>query len=282
MANKERRSYKDKAYWGAASVELLKKMIAIPSLSKQENKVADLIKDEIEAYGIPILRINNNIIAFNKNFNAKNPSIILNSHHDTVPPNSNYTKNPFEASEVDGKLYGLGSNDAGGSLSSLIHCFIALYEEKLNYNLILIASAEEEISGKNGVELVFNAEEFRNLYVGHSDDFALVGEPTLLQMAVAERNLMVIDAATKGVAGHAARNEGTSALYKAVDDIALIKSFYFEKDSDLLGPVKTTVTVIHTDNKAHNVVPDSCHYVIDCRINEQYTFEEVLNILQNM
>jgi acetylornithine deacetylase len=157
---------------------------------------------------------------------------------------------------------------------------MALYEEKLNYNLILIASAEEEISGKNGIELVFKTPSFRDIYPGHSGDFAIVGEPTLMQMAVAERGLMVMDAVTKGVAGHAARNEGDSALYRAIDDIIKIKNFHFEKKSDLLGPVKTTVTVIHTENKIHNVVPDTCHYVIDCRINEKYSFEEVLSLLQ--
>jgi acetylornithine deacetylase len=151
----------------------------------------------------------------------------------------------------------------------------------MNYNLILIASAEEEISGKNGVELVFNSPTFKEIYKGHPQDFALVGEPTLMQMAVAERGLMVIDATTKGIPGHAARNEGDSALYKAVEDINVIKNLKFEKDSDLLGPVKTTVTVINTENKSHNVIPDSCNYVIDCRINELYTFDEVLNNLRS-
>lgn len=282
MTRKERRSYKDKAYWGNASVELLKKMIAIPSLSRQEDAVATLIQNELEAYGIPVLRIGHNVIAMSAHFKADKPSIILNSHHDTVPPNPHYTQNPFDPKVENGQLFGLGSNDAGGCLSSLIHGFVALYEEELYYNLILIASAEEEISGKNGIELVFKNASFRDIYPGHMADFAIVGEPTLMHMAVAERGLMVIDAVTRGVAGHAARHEGESALYKATDDIMKIQNFRFEKNSDLLGPVKTTVTVIHTENKIHNVVPDTCHYVMDCRINEKYSFEEVLSILQAM
>ena len=281
MVRKELKSYKDTAYWSEAAVDLLKDMIATPSLSREENAVADLIQSYIESFDIQTIRIKNNIIALSKTFDPSRPSIILNSHHDTVPPNTKYTKDPFKPLVEDGKLFGLGSNDAGGCLSSLIHCFLALYNSDLKQNLILIASAEEEISGRNGIELVFNDDHFKSVLKGHRSDFAIVGEPTLMQMAVAERGLMVIDAHTKGIPGHAAREEGESALYKAIDDIYFIKNHRFPKDSDLLGPVKTSVTVIHTDNKAHNVVPDSCHYVIDCRINEQYTFEEVLTELKS-
>jgi acetylornithine deacetylase len=280
MERRELKSYKDINYWSDAALFLLKEMIAIPSLSKQEDKLADLLEEYLASYGLKPLRILNNVICFNQSFDANKPSVILNSHHDTVPPNSNYTHDPFEPVVKDGKLFGLGSNDAGGCLTSLIHCFLALYNENLKYNLILIASAEEEISGKNGVEFVFTDERFTSHYSSHKDDFAIIGEPTLMQMAVAERGLMVIDAVTKGTPGHAAREEGESALYKAVDDIHFIKNHRFSLDSDLLGPVKTSVTVIHTENKAHNVVPDTCSYVIDCRINEKYTFQDILEELR--
>jgi acetylornithine deacetylase len=281
MMKKERKSYNNIDFWSHSAIDFLAKMIAVPSLSRQEDNVAKLIQSEIESFDIKVLKIQNNVIAFSKNFDQQKPSIILNSHHDTVPANSNYTKDPLKAIYEDGKLYGLGSNDAGGCLTSLIHCFIALYEHNLKYNLILIASAEEEISGKNGIEAVFNSDQFKNIYTGHQDDFAIVGEPTLMQMAVAERGLMVVDAVCEGVAGHAAREEGISALYKAIDDISKIRSYEFPKNSELLGPVKTSVTVINTENKAHNVVPNQCQYVIDCRINEQYTFTEILETLQN-
>jgi acetylornithine deacetylase len=281
MEKRELRSSEDTAYWSDAALHLLKKMIATPSLSKQEDGVAEAIQQYIESYGVNTLRIKNNVIAFSKFFDPAKPSIVLNSHHDTVPPNTQYTKDPYHPAIEDEKLFGLGSNDAGGCLSCLIHTFLALYNTQLEYNLIIIASAEEEISGKNGVELVFNSEEFRSVYKGHPDDFAIVGEPTLMQMAVAERGLMVIDAVTKGIPGHAAREEGESALYKAVEDINFIKNHRFPLDSDLLGPVKTSVTVIQTENKAHNVVPDTCSYVIDCRINEKYTFQKVLDELSS-
>lgn len=267
-------------YEGA--VTLLQSMIATSSLSREEYGTAALIEAYIHSYNIPTDRIQNNVIAYSKHFDASKPSIILNSHHDTVKPNPKYTRNPYAADIEDGKLYGLGSNDAGGCLVSLINTFIAYYDSNLTYNFILIASAEEEISGAGGVELVFNSEEFKARYTGHPDDFAIVGEPTLMQMAVAERGLMVIDATCHGVAGHAAREEGDSALIKACKDIIAISHHSLSKVSDLLGPVKMSPTVIQTENKAHNVVPATCDYVIDCRINELYTFEEVLSSLRSL
>jgi acetylornithine deacetylase len=209
----------------------------------------------------------------NKNFDENKPTILLNSHHDTVKPNSAYTRDPFTAEIDEGKLYGLGSNDAGGCLVSLMMTFLHFYnDDNLNYNLAFAATAEEEISGANGIQSA--------LPFLPGIDFAIVGEPTLMQMAVAERGLMVLDCKAVGKAGHAARNEGENAIYKAMTDIAWMYGFQFEKVSDLLGPVKMSVTSIETENKAHNVVPAECRFVVDVRVNERYTMEEVLQIIQ--
>jgi acetylornithine deacetylase len=181
--------------------------------------------------------------------------------------------NPFDPIIKDGKLFGLGSNDAGGCLVSLLACFVHYYHKpNLNYNLVIAATAEEEISGKNGVEALIPQLPPIN--------FAIVGEPTLLNLAIAERGLMVVDAKAVGVAGHAARNEGENALYKAVKDIEWIRQHHFEKVSDLLGPVKMTVTSFTTENKQHNMVPASAEYLIDIRVNELYPFEEILKTLK--
>ncbi|MBX9733510.1 MAG: M20/M25/M40 family metallo-hydrolase, partial [Chitinophagaceae bacterium] len=207
-------------------------------------------------------------------FDSSKPTILLNSHHDTVKPNKAYTRDPFDASIIDGKLYGLGSNDAGGCLVSLITCFLYYYEKQnLKYNLLLAATAEEEISGKNGVEIL--------LPTLPTIDFAIVGEPTQLNLAVAERGLLVVDAIVKGKAGHAARNEGDNAIYKAIEDIQWIQQYQFDRVSHLLGPVKVTVTSFHTDNIQHNVVPASAEYLLDIRVNELYSFDEVITILRN-
>jgi acetylornithine deacetylase len=214
------------------------------------------------------------VYAGNTHFDSSKPTILLNSHHDTVKPNKNYTLDPFTPIEKDGKLFGLGSNDAGGPLVSLIATFLHFSQQKnLKYNLMLAASAEEEISGKEGIELVLP-------HLGIID-CAIVGEPTQMQMAVAERGLMVIDCIAHGKAGHAARNEGENAIYKALKDIEWFQSYQFPKVSDLLGPVKMSVTVIETDNKAHNVVPPQCKFVVDTRVNELYTFEEVLQTISD-
>ncbi|MBR2649487.1 MAG: M20 family metallo-hydrolase [Sediminibacterium sp.] len=265
-------SHKQELYQPAIS--LLQQLIATPSFSKEEDKTADIITIYLEKSGVKTSRYLNNIWAVNKYFNASKPTILLNSHHDTVKPNKGYTRDPFEPEIVDNKLFGLGSNDAGGCLVSLIACFLYYYEEKnLKYNLILAATAEEEISGKNGVEVL--------LPVLPPIDFAIVGEPTLLNLAIAERGLLVIDAVVKGRAGHAARNEGDNAIYKAIQDIQWIQQYQFDKVSDFLGSVKITVTSFHTDNKQHNVVPASAEYLLDIRVNELYTFEEVITILQH-
>ncbi|MBX9779578.1 MAG: M20 family metallo-hydrolase [Chitinophagaceae bacterium] len=265
-------SHKQELYQPAIS--LLQQLIAIPSFSKEEDKTADTINSFLEKVGVKTNRYLNNIWAVNKYFDSSKPTILLNSHHDTVKPNKGYTRDPFEPEIVDNKLFGLGSNDAGGCLVSLIACFLYYYEEKnLKYNLILAATAEEEISGKNGVEVL--------LPVLPPIDFAIVGEPTLLNLAIAERGLLVIDAVVKGRAGHAARNEGDNAIYKAIQDIQWIQQYQFDKVSDFLGSVKITVTSFHTDNKQHNVVPASAEYLLDIRVNELYTFEEVITILQH-
>jgi acetylornithine deacetylase len=251
------------------ALELLKELISIPSFSKEEHETAGAISRFLAVRSIEHSWVGNNIYALNKHFDASKPTLLLNSHHDTVKPNKSYTLDPFSPIVKDGKLYGLGSNDAGGALVSLIACFIHFYEkEGLAYNIVLAATAEEEISGPNGIEYTLK-------YIPQPD-CAIVGEPTLLNMAIAERGLMVLDCTAKGRSGHAARNEGDNAIMKAVKDINWFSNYQFPKVSDLLGPVKMTVTVIETDNKAHNVVPDSCRYVADIRVNECYNFEEVL------
>lgn len=255
------------------AVGLLKQLISTPSFSKEENDTAQIICDFFNVHGVSFARVGNNIYAKNKYYDAAKPSILLNSHHDTVLPNKGYTMDPFTPVVKDGKLYGLGSNDAGGCLVSLIACFLHFYElQNTRHNVVFAASAEEEISGVNGIELVLP-------YLGHID-FGIVGEPTKLEMAVAERGLMVIDCVAHGKAGHAARKEGENALYKAIDDINWIRDYQFNKVSDLLGESRLTVTVIDTENKQHNVVPSQCRFVIDVRVNELYSFDEILDALR--
>lgn len=253
--------------------QLLKKLIATPSFSKEEDSTATIIETFLQSHSVKTNRVQNNIWATNLHYDAVKPTILLNSHHDTVKPNKGYTIDPFSPIEKEGKLFGLGSNDAGGCLVSLIACFLYFYDHiDLPCNIILIASAEEEISGFNGIELA--------LKEVPTIDFGIVGEPTLLEMAIAERGLMVLDVEATGVAGHAAREEGENALYKILPDIEWFKTFQFDRVSDLLGAVKMTVTVIETDNKAHNVVPSICKMVVDVRVNELYSFEEILATIQ--
>jgi acetylornithine deacetylase len=255
------------------AVLLLKQLIATPSFSKEEQDTANIISTFFEQQGVQYERVGNNIYAKNKHYNISKPTILLNSHHDTVFPNKGYTLNPFTPLEKEGKLFGLGSNDAGGCLVSLIATFIHFYkQENTAYNIVFAASAEEEISGVNGIELLLPK-------LGKID-FGIVGEPTQLEMAVAERGLMVIDCIAQGRAGHAAREEGENALYKAMEDINWIRNFKFEKVSALLGECRLSVTVIETDNKQHNVVPGQCKFVMDARINELYNFDEVQEIFK--
>jgi acetylornithine deacetylase len=274
MATKEQALAMTKEQLHQDAINLLKKLIATPSFSKEEENTAAIIENFLHDRGCKTHRHLNNIWAPNKYFDESKPTILLNSHHDTVKPNKSYTLDPFTPVEKDGKLFGLGSNDAGGSLVSIISLFLHFHDkEYLKYNLVLGISAEEEISGKNGVEAL--------LSVLPAIDCAIVGEPTLLQMAIAERGLMVLDCIAQGKAGHAARNEGENAIYKAIADIDWIQNFQFQKVSPFLGPVKMTVTSIETENKAHNVVPSDCKFVIDVRLNELYSHEEVLDTIEN-
>ena len=265
---------KDVAILQSNAIDLLKQLIATPSFSKEEDNSSALIKTFLENHSAKAEQFLYNIWSKNKYFDTSKPTILLNSHHDTVKPNKGYTLDPFSPIEKDGKLFGLGSNDAGGSLVSLMATFLYFYEKKdLKYNIVLAATAEEEISGHNGIEILLPQ-------LGKID-FAIVGEPTQMQMAVAEKGLMVLDCIANGKAGHAAREEGENSIYKAITDIEWFSSFKFEKVSDLLGPNKMSVTVIETDNKAHNVVPAQCKFVVDCRVNELYTFEEMLEIIKS-
>ena len=269
----------DYHYRTSSAVSLLTKLIAIPSLSRQENITADCIEAFFAEHGIPTQRRGNNIFAVNKFFDGKKPSILLNSHHDTVPPNESYTRDPFNPLIDNGKIYGLGSTDAGASLACLVSAFIHFYENCSSLcNLVIAASAEEEISGKNGIEMLFTDPLFKGLF-SMPGSFALVGEPTQLQLAIAEKGLLVLDCAAFGSAGHAARNEGENAIYNAMEAINWIKNYKFPKISLLLGAVQMSVTSISTENRSHNVTPASCHFVIDVRLNELYSHEEVLEII---
>jgi acetylornithine deacetylase len=262
------------------AIALLKKLIATPSFSKEEDKTADVLEDFLKQRSITTHRHLNNVWCVNRYYDAEKPSVLLNSHHDTVKPNAQYTKNPFEALEQEGKLYGLGSNDAGGALVSLIATFLYYYDNNnLKYNIAFVASAEEEISGRNGIEAVWNQEDFAP--IASKIELAIVGEPTLTNLAIAEKGLLVLDATAFGKAGHAAREEGENAIYKAMQDIAWLNSFKFPKVSPLLGPVKMSVTAISTENKAHNVVPAQCSFVVDVRVTDVYTHEEVLETIKN-
>ncbi|MEM8525094.1 MAG: M20 family metallo-hydrolase [Bacteroidota bacterium] len=253
-------------------ISLLQQLIAAPSLSRQEVETASILELFLQAEGSSTRRLRNNIWSKNKHFDSNKPSILLNSHHDTVKAAASYTRNPYDASIEDGKLYGLGSNDAGGALVTLLATFLHFYDrEDLAYNLIFAASAEEEISGKNGIALLLP--ELGEIVVG------IVGEPTLMQMAVAEKGLMVVDGIARGKSGHAAREEGENAIHKAIQDIEYIKNLELEKVSPLLGKTKMTVTQINAGTQ-HNVVPDECSFVIDVRTNECYSNQEVFEILQ--
>jgi acetylornithine deacetylase len=253
----------------AEVIDLLKELISTPSFSKEEDQTAGILCRFFALRGIVHTRIGNNVYALNKYYDPTRPTVLLNSHHDTVRPNKGYTLDPFAPLEKDGRLYGLGSNDAGGALVALTGTFLYYYEQQdLKYNVAIAASAEEEISGKEGIELILP--ELKNIV------FGIVGEPTQMQMAIAEKGLLVLDCIAAGQAGHAARNEGVNAIYMALKDVEWFSSFRFPRVSDLLGPVKMSVTVIQTENKAHNVVPPQCSFVADVRVNELYSFEDIM------
>jgi acetylornithine deacetylase len=251
----------------AEAIALLKKLISIPSFSKEEGETAEAIANFLIKKGVAPQRQGNNVWAFLTPFEAIRPTIWLNSHHDTVKPNTGYTKDPFLAEEQEGKLFGLGSNDAGGPLVALIATFCHFLGKDLPFNLLLVASAEEEISGSQGISSLIS--------ILPPADLVLVGEPTQMRLAVAEKGLLVLDATIKGKAGHAAREEGVNAIYLALNDLEKVKAFKFSKVSPLLGPTKVSCTVIHAGEQ-HNMVPELCRYVLDIRVNELYSHEEVL------
>ncbi|GAA4906774.1 M20 family metallo-hydrolase [Mucilaginibacter defluvii] len=262
----------DKQHLFQQAVQLLQQLIATPSFSKEEDRTADLIEQFLKQHGIDVHRKLNNLWAWNKHFDPAKPTILLNSHHDTVKPNSGYTRDPFDAKIEDGKLYGLGSNDAGGCLVSLIAVFLYFYEQEgLKYNFCLATTAEEEISGVNGLELIIPD-------LGELS-FGIVGEPTQMHLAIAEKGLMVLDCASHGKAGHAAREEGDNAIYKALTDIEWFRNFRFPKESEVFGPVKMSVTIINAGSQ-HNVVPASCTFTVDVRVTDAYRNEEVLEIIR--
>lgn len=254
-------------------VKLLRTLISIESISKEESKTAETIDAYLQSKGVITNRVMNNVWAVNKYYDAKKPTILLNSHHDTVKPNVKYTRNPFDPVVVEGKLFGLGSNDAGGALISLLACFLCFYNQKgLKYNLLFAATAEEEISGQNGIQ--------RILPLLGDISFGVIGEPTNMQMAIAEKGLIVLDCYVHGVAGHAAREEGDNAIYKALQDIEWFKAYKFPKISNQLGEVKMTVSVIESGSQ-HNVVPSVCKFTVDVRTTDEYTNEEIVEIIKN-
>jgi len=250
------------------AITLLKALIETPSFSSEEDQTALLIESWFTQNGIPFQRENNNVWAFNNHFDKSKPTLLLNSHHDTVKPNQGYTNDPFTAIEKEGKLFGLGSNDAGGCLVSLLATFVHFYQqENLPYNLVMVASAEEESSGKKGLNSVL--QHLPEL------DCAIVGEPTLMQLAIAEKGLLVLDVVVKGTASHAAHQNEDNPIYNAMNVIDWFKTYQFEKISEVLGPVKMTVTQVNA-GKQHNVVPAECHLVVDIRVNDCYTNAEIL------
>lgn len=254
------------------AIQLLQDLISIQSFSSQEDQTANRIEDWFKEHEIPFERSNNNVYAFNQYFDKSKPTLLLNSHHDTVRPNRAYTRDPYQPEIIDGKLYGLGSNDAGGALVSLIAVFTHFYGHKdLNYNLVVVASAEEESSGKNGLNSV--------LPLLPTIDVAIVGEPTLMKLAISEKGLVVFDVKVKGTPGHAAHPNDDNPILKSIEVLQWLKNFTFDKSSETLGDVKLTVTQINAGSQ-HNVIPSEVHIVVDVRVNDQYSNQEITDLLQ--
>jgi acetylornithine deacetylase len=253
--------------------ELLSNLIRNPSFSKQEAATADVLESFFKIQGLKTNRKDNNVWVLNKYFDPAKETILLNSHHDTVRPRSDWTRDPFIPIIEDDKLYGLGSNDAGAALVSLIAVFLHYYDaQNLDFNLIMLASAEEEISGLNGVESVIGS-------LGKID-FGIIGEPTGMQMAIAEKGLMVLDCLAEGTSGHAAKESGINAIYIALEDIKWLRNYRFPLTSDVLGPIKMTATMIESGSQ-HNVIPDTCKFVVDVRNTDSFSNEEVLQIIKD-
>lgn len=256
----------------ASAIELLRDLIEIPSFSGQEQDTARRIAAWLEGEGIEVQRRGNNVYAFNRDYREGKPLLLLNSHHDTVRPNSAYTRDPFRATVEEGKLFGLGSNDAGGALVSLMACFAYWHpQDNLSHNLVLVASAEEENSGPNGLNSM--------LEVLPPIDVAIVGEPTLLDLAIAEKGLVIFDAEVPGTPSHAAHPNDDNAIYNTIPVLEWFRQFKFPKVSEVLGEVKLTVTQINAGTQ-HNVVPAKVDLVIDVRVNDCYSNREIADILQ--
>lgn len=260
------------ANYTSEAVEILKELIATPSVSRNEEKAADIIVGFMQQYGMQYQRKGNNVWTIAAGYNASRPTLLLNAHIDTVKPAATWTRDPFAPTIEGDRLYGLGSNDCGGGLVCLLQVFRILQDRPLPYNLVYLASAEEEVSGANGFSLA--------LPLLPEISVAIVGEPTGMQPAIAEKGLMVIDAIAHGKSGHAARNEGVNAIYEALDDIVWLRDYHFPKTSQLLGPTKITVTVLNAGTQ-HNVIPDECRFTIDVRTNEHYRNEEVFEFLKS-
>lgn len=253
------------------AVTLLRELIATPRVSREEREAADLMERRMEEWGLAPRREGNNVWAVCPDYDELRPTVLLNAHIDTVKAVATWTRQPLVPTLEGDRLYGLGANDCGGGLVTLLMTYRRLLKESRAYNIIYLASAEEEVSGKDGIA--------RALPLLPRVDVAIVGEPTGLQPAVAERGLMVVDGYADGVSGHAARNEGVNAIYEALDDLVWLRDYHFQRESPLLGPTKMTVTVVESGTQ-HNVVPDRLHFVLDVRTNELYTNEEVFSFLQ--
>ena len=253
------------------AVQLLKKLIATPSVSRNEKDAADIMEQTIRSYGFEPQCEANNLWIIDPHYDESRPTLLLNAHIDTVKPVASWSRDPFSPDVEDGVLYGLGSNDCGGGLCSLLQIFRMLTEKPQSYNLVYLASAEEEVSGKDGIT--------RALPLLPHIDLAIVGEPTGMNPAVAEKGLMVLDVIAHGKSGHAARNEGVNAIYEALDDMRWIRDYKFEKVSEFLGPTKMTLTVVNAGTQ-HNVIPDKCTMLVDIRTNEFYDNEEVYEFIR--
>ena len=260
------------------AIALLERLIATPSLSGNEGATADILAAELAARGVAVRRLHNNVWALSHGFDAAKPTLMLNSHHDTVKPSQGYTRDPFAPTVEGDRLYGLGSNDAGASLASLVTVFCNNYDTtERPFNLLLALTAEEETMGEHGMRAFLPHLAAEGIKV----DMVVVGEPTSMQAAVGERGLVVLDCTAHGRSGHAARNEGVNAIYRAMEDIARLREYCFERTSRVLGDIKVSVTQIEAGTQ-HNIVPDSCRYVVDVRTTDAYSNEQTVELLQSV